>query len=125
MARARACDDMRAEGKTIRPLGGIPVLVAIDAAEYEQLVPQLERAGGGADLPFVAGSMLVMGFVKENVLEELVKWERLQDGTVVMETCVVEGLAVVVRNVEGGLRLDLDRMNKQGALVGLRNCLEG
>ena len=105
MARARACDEMRAEGKIMRPLGGIPVLVAVEAAMYELLVPELERAGGGAKLPFVAGSMLVMGFVKENVLGELVKWERLQEGTVVMETCVVEGLAVVVRNVEGGLRL--------------------
>ena len=97
MARARGCDDMRAKGKIVGPMGGIPVLFAFKAATYELLVPTLERAG---KLPLEAGDMLVMGFVKENVLGELVKWERRQEGTAVMETCVVEGLAVVVRDVK-------------------------
>ena len=100
MARARVCDDMRVEGKIVRPLGGIPVLVAVKAAIYELIEPSLGRAGEGAKLTFVAGDMLVMGFVKENVLGELVKWERFQEGTAVLETCVVEGLAVVVKDVE-------------------------
>ena len=44
------------------------------------------------------GRGLVLGFLDENVLREAVKWERLEGGTVI-ETCVVEGLAVVVRDV--------------------------
>ena len=102
MAQARIYDNMRAEGRIVPPLGDIPVLFAVKAATYEPMVPTLERAGEGAKMPFVAGSMLVMGFVKENVLGELVKWERFQEGTPMIETCVVEGLAVVVRNVEEG-----------------------
>ena len=101
MAQARICDDMRAEGKIVRPLGGIPVLVAVETATYELMEPSLERAGEGVERPFVAGSVLILGFLNENVLGELVKWERLQEGTTVIETCVVEGLAVVVRDVEG------------------------
>ena len=85
----------------MRPLGGIPVLLAVDTATYELMEPNLERAGEGVERPFVAGSVLVLGFLNENVLGELVKWERLQEGTTVIETCVVEGLAVVVRDVEG------------------------
>ena len=109
----------------MRPiLGGIPILIAIEADAYEELVPALQKAGGGKDLPFLVGSMLVVGFVKENVLGERVKWERLKDGRVVMETCVVGGLAVVVRIVEGRLRTDLDWL-KVGAWVGLRKHLNG
>ena len=102
MAQAGVCDEMRAAGKIVRPMGGIPVLFAFKAAIYEMLVPTLERAGEGAKLPLEVGDILVMGFVKDDVLGELVKWERCQEGTVASETCVVEGLAVVVRDVEDG-----------------------
>ena len=86
----------------MRPLGGIPVLVAVkEAAIYRLIEPYPERIGEGVDSPFIAGGFVVLGFVNENVLGEVVKWERLGEGTMAIETCVVEGLAVVVRDVEG------------------------
>ncbi len=103
MAQARICDNMRAEGKIVRPLRGIPVLFSVKAATYDLMEPNLERAGEGVERPFIAGSVLVLGFLNENVLGELVKWERFREGTAVIETCVVEGLAVVVRDVEGDI----------------------
>ncbi len=93
---------MRVDGKVVRPLGGIPVLVAVKEATYELMEPYRERIGGGVDRPFIAGGVVVLGILNENVLGEVVKWERQGEGATVIETCVVEGLAVVVRDVEGG-----------------------
>ena len=101
VAQARICDNMRAEGKIVRPLGGIPVLVAVEAATYEWLEPNLQRAGEAVWRPFTARGVLVLGFLNENVLGDVVKWERQGEGATVIEACVVEGLAVVVRDTPG------------------------
>ena len=164
MAQAHICDNMRARGNVVGPLGGIPVLVAVNAATYETMEPDgkgteagvgrpplaglvvrkaathqsmmnewkdigegvLERpflAGlatmkatthelrepdrkgteGGLERPIIGGRGLVLGFLDEDMLGEVVKWERLEEGGMVLKTCVVEGLAVVVRDVEDGI----------------------
>ena len=101
IAQARICDDMRAEGKAVQPLGGIPVLVAVEEAICKMMEPTLERTGEGVERPFIAGGVLVMGVLNETLLGDVVKWERLREGATVIETCVVEGLAVVVRDTPG------------------------
>ena len=122
---------MRANGNVVRPLGGIPVLVAVKAATYEPMEPDGKGTEGvgrpslaglvarkaathqsmmhdwkgteeGLERPFMDGRGLVLGFLDEGALGEVVKWERLEEGGTVLETCVVEGLAVVVRDVEDG-----------------------
>ena len=102
MAQARVCDNSRKEGEVVRPLGGIPVLVVVKAGTHELMEP--DRKGGvkGVERPFIAPRGLVLGLLDEDVLGEVVKWERLEEGATVLETCVVEGLAVVVRDTEGG-----------------------
>ena len=102
MAQAHICDDTKARGHVVGPLGGIPVLVAMKAATYEQMKPDRKRTKEGVETPFMEGRGLVLGFLDENVLREVVKWERLEEGGTDVEICVVEGLAVVVRDVEGG-----------------------
>ena len=132
MAQARVCDDLRAKGMVGRPLGGVPVLVAVKVGTYEMMEPDRKGIGEGGERPFLAeliaakagthglmeldreksegrverpfmeGRGLVLGFLDENVLGEVVKWERLEEGATVLEICVFEELAVVVRDVEGG-----------------------
>lgn len=131
IAQAHICDDMRAKGNVVGPLGGIPVLVAVKAATHELMEPDRERPEGGersflaglvarkgvthelrepdrkgteeaSERRFIGGRGLVLGFLDEVVLGEVEKWERLEEGGTVLETCVVEGLAVAVRDVEGG-----------------------
>ena len=72
-------------------------LVARKAATHDLMEPDRKRTEG-VERPLMEGRGLVLGFLDENVLREAVKWERLEGGTVI-ETCVVEGLAVVVRDV--------------------------
>ena len=131
MAQARVCDNTRAKGNVVGPLVGIPVLVAVKQGTYELMKPDRKGIGEGGERPFSTGLVarkaatyelmepdqkwikggerpflggrgLVLGFLDETVLEEVVKWERLEEGATVIETSVVEGLAVVVRDVEGG-----------------------
>lgn len=102
MAQARVCDDLRKEGEVVRPLGGIPVLIAVKAGTCELMEPDRKEIGKEVERPFIAPGGLVLGLLDEDVLGEVVKWERLEEGATVLETCVVEGLAVVVRDTEGG-----------------------
>ena len=132
MAQARVFDDMRAKGNIVGPLGGIPVLVALKAGTRELMEPARKGIGEEGERLFLAGSVaekaaahklmesdremieerggrpfiaprgLVLGLLDEDVLGGVVKWERLEEGATVLETCVVEGLAVVVRDTEGG-----------------------
>lgn len=122
---------MSAKGKVGRPLDGVPALVAVEAgtyeiiepdrkgigegverqvlaglvarkaATYQPLEPDREKSEGRVESPSIAGRGMVLGFLDASLLEEIVKWERVEEEGTVIETGVVEGLAVIVRDVEG------------------------